>query len=638
MAPQRSGSGLKLRLRSSKDLRCGEHPWEKERTVLRDKPKEVGLPSGQRDGGVRLPVLSLFGFALVALGLVLALVKVVLPAAAPAAVQASKPLAPALTRHLLLVVVDGLRFDVANDPAKMPHFAAAMQQHASGELLASRVTMTTSAIMGYGTGQPGRFEQIVRNINPDPPAANSWLANAKAQGLTLALVGDPAWSQMFGAHFAQQRLDPKGVAIDVDFNPQTFRDTRELLKQQPNFLVAHFVTPDHQAHAYGVFSQGYRNHIRGYDRELHALLSEVGPEWTVVVTSDHGAMDTGTHGSDTPIQRSCPVFAYGPGVVKGVKLSVPRPQIDLAPTLSLLLGVAPPAHNQGHLIGEWLQLPRPAATLCAHAANVLAYGEAALGEAPLPARSAYAACESGQGDRVQGSRAAVRHVDAALRAATGVTSPRAWLTGAVTCFGLLLLALGVLRRRLLRFLAPGAVLLGVALLMTFWVERLPGSLPNAVRAAAFVLLLLPFAGLLAAPGRFAQWLEAHPTLAPLLLPGLLLVTYTTNTRALAWIGLPIAAVVIVQVGRLAPTSPRLYAVRSRIGWLSFLALLLVIAGLYRAGFAANAVPKEIVTNAALSRVLAAVAVVLWCIYLARSRRRWAVAPDLSAAAPGAGGA
>jgi hypothetical protein len=93
---------------------------------------------------------------------------------------------PALTRHLLLVVVDGLRYDVATDPARMPHFAEAMRQHRSAEILAGRICMTSAAVQNYGTGRRGRFAQIVRNINPDPPAYNSWLKNAADRGLALA--------------------------------------------------------------------------------------------------------------------------------------------------------------------------------------------------------------------------------------------------------------------------------------------------------------------------------------------------------------------------------------------------------------------------------------------------------------------
>ena len=122
---------------------------------------------------------------------------------------------PALTRHLLFLIVDGLRYDIATNPERMPRFAAAMKQHRSADIMAGTVSMTSSAIQTFGSGQRGRLEQIARNINPDPPPFQSWMQNAQARGLTVALVGDRTWSEMYGAHFNEKHLDPPGVAIGV---------------------------------------------------------------------------------------------------------------------------------------------------------------------------------------------------------------------------------------------------------------------------------------------------------------------------------------------------------------------------------------------------------------------------------------
>lgn len=119
-----------------------------------------------------------------------------------------------LTEHVLFVVVDGLRYDVATDARRMPRFAEAMQRHRSAEILAGRISMTSAAVQNYGTGQRGRFAQIVRNLNPDPPPYDSWLQNAAERGRVLALAGDPAWVEMYGPSFRHKLVDPEGVAMD----------------------------------------------------------------------------------------------------------------------------------------------------------------------------------------------------------------------------------------------------------------------------------------------------------------------------------------------------------------------------------------------------------------------------------------
>ena len=153
----------------------------------------------------------------------------------------------ALTKHLLFVIVDGLRYDIATDPERMPHFAEAMRSHRSAEILAGPVSMTSSAILTFATGQRGRLEQVARNINPDPPPYESWMQNARERGLSVALVGDRTWTEMFGPYFSELRQDPPGVAMEHDFNDKTFRDAREILAHAPNAMVLHFVTPDHRA-------------------------------------------------------------------------------------------------------------------------------------------------------------------------------------------------------------------------------------------------------------------------------------------------------------------------------------------------------------------------------------------------------
>jgi len=53
---------------------------------------------------------------------------IVAPAPAPAHVKARPAVGTRLAKHILFVVVDGLRYDIATDPARMPHFARAMRE------------------------------------------------------------------------------------------------------------------------------------------------------------------------------------------------------------------------------------------------------------------------------------------------------------------------------------------------------------------------------------------------------------------------------------------------------------------------------------------------------------------------------
>ncbi len=478
------------------------------------------------------------------------------PEEPPASSYQPKLSAP-LTNHLLFVIVDGLRYDVATDPARMPRFSEAMRRHSSGEIWAGRVSMTTSAVLSYGTGQRGQLEQAVRNLNPAAPRVNSWLANARDAGRTVMAVGDPAWGQMFGASFHELRPDPAGVAIDIDFNPQTFRDTRELLKRQPNVLISHFVTPDHQGHAFGIHTERYRAHILDYDRQLSELLGELGPEWTVIVTSDHGATDTGTHGADTPLQRRSPIYAYGPGILPGVKLEEQLDQIDLPGTFAALLGVAAPRESRGHLIAAWLAVPEAqrAAIACEDAERSHAYGRAKFGDARLrqvqESRALCAQPGAAPSQRLTAAATIARFVDTEVEGA-GLTSGRS-----LSVFiAMLLAALGLAwfaarggeAFGFWRVLPGAALLLAVGTFLVLQVERLPGQWPNTVRIAMFAALNLIALMTLVRPLLAARWARKLGSLAPLLVPGLLLASYPANTHPHAFVAVLVTSVVFCVLG------------------------------------------------------------------------------------------
>ncbi len=305
----------------------------------------------------RLAVAALI--ILVAWGTATATFEAVRPSAAIAHVTAriatSPPIAR-LARHVLLVVVDGLRWDVANDRQRMPHFSESLREHTSGDIWAGRISMTSSAVLAYGTGQRGGLDQILENLHPPGAGANSWLENAHRAGRHLMAVGDPAWFHWYGKWLDEFRSDPQGLGIEADFNLRTLRNASELIAKSPDFLAVHCVTPDHQAHAYGVQSLRYSQYIHAFDQTLFDWLGSIGHEWTVIVTSDHGAADSGTHGTDTDVQRKCPIFAYGPGIRQNLHLARALDQVELPGMLAALLGVRSAEQGRGLALIDWLDL------------------------------------------------------------------------------------------------------------------------------------------------------------------------------------------------------------------------------------------------------------------------------------------
>lgn len=90
---------------------------------------------------------------------------------------------------------------------------------------------------------------------------------------------------------------------------------------------------------------------RGYHRDrsgdLHVLLE---PHWMTAATGT-------THGTPYGYDAHVPLVLMGPGINPGT-YSERTALLDLAPTLSVLLGVEPPAGSQGRVLTEALARPR----------------------------------------------------------------------------------------------------------------------------------------------------------------------------------------------------------------------------------------------------------------------------------------
>lgn len=574
-------------------------------------------------------------FSLALAGLLVAVVLagvlgIVLPTRAPAAFQSPPATHGRVATRLMLVIVDGLRWDVANDPARMPEFSRAMREEAAGELWAGRVSMTTSAVLTIGTGQRGGFEQIVRNLDARPPPFESWLVTAKERGLTVMSVGDRAWGQMFGRALSERRVDPDGVAIDVDFNPITFADGRELRARNPDVLIVHFVTPDHQAHAYTVPSRRYAEHIRGFDADLFRFLRENDPSWTVVVAGDHGAADSGTHGADVPIQRRTVLFAQGPGVARGARLGSVD-QADLAGTLAVLLGLPTPAHSRGHVLLDMLDLDAEAETrlACTDAARARAFALA----------SGVDVSASAGGCTPESARQLVARVDRAMDARSGLSSPGVpWLilVSVLLGFATALVAAG---RARVREIVAGASILGLGVLLTWGVERLPGSMPRNARIVLFVLGNLPALLALLVPGRLASFAERRPWLGLAIFPGFLIATYTTNAQPEAYVALVVSSVLVVLIGGLDPARASLRAARAVLHPAHVGLLAVCLVGLFFAGTRTSELYPAWFRKDPRVVLVAAIALLAFTsgVFAARSghRRRFEIALGLGALAIGA---
>jgi predicted AlkP superfamily pyrophosphatase or phosphodiesterase len=141
---------------------------------------------------------------------------------------------------------------------------------------------------------------------------------------------------------------------------------RWLTKHDPDVVFVYFGATDEAGHATGPLSPAYDRALLAQDAHLGRLLAAIdarrtdprrsAEHWTVLVTTDHGHLDTGGHGGDSRAEREVFVVLAEPGRTDGTRLDSPR-LIDIAPTVLDRLGI--PVDPAWGLQGRILPRPGP---------------------------------------------------------------------------------------------------------------------------------------------------------------------------------------------------------------------------------------------------------------------------------------
>ncbi|MEU6200033.1 alkaline phosphatase family protein [Streptomyces sp. NPDC047061] len=118
---------------------------------------------------------------------------------------------------------------------------------------------------------------------------------------------------------------------------------RWLTEHDPDLLFVYFGATDEAGHATGPLSAAYDDALLAQDAHLGRLLAAIdargsGERWTVLVTTDHGHLDSGGHGGDTRAEREVFVILAEPGATGATLLDSPR-LVDIAPTVLDRLGI-----------------------------------------------------------------------------------------------------------------------------------------------------------------------------------------------------------------------------------------------------------------------------------------------------------
>ena len=331
------------------------------------------------------------------------------PGAATAHLAAPLVTAPATSappRNVLLISLDTLRarqlglYGYARDTT--PHLDREFSQ--SGVIVERAYTQGTNTILGHVAMLGGMLPSTVvdeeRGLAPHAPVAATLAENLRANGYRTAaftenalLVGHAGFRRGFDVYDENKELDFKQTGAGLI--RETFdRGLRWLAshRDEPTFLFLHTYQVHHPYFTVAPFDarfpsppdadmatrerDAYDRSLAHTDAEVRRLLDRID-EWgltertLVIVTSDHGE-EFGEHGrryhgptAHDEVLR-VPLLLRAPGLLPaGVRRSGPAALVDLAATVSDLLGLEAPEETQGlSLAGHLIDgSPLPARSL-----------------------------------------------------------------------------------------------------------------------------------------------------------------------------------------------------------------------------------------------------------------------------------
>lgn len=313
---------------------------------------------------------------------------------------------------MVYIVVDALRFDFAlydlpqSLGQRLSAPASLSKQQQRGQLfqfVADPPTVTMQRLKALTTGGLPTFAEFSTNLGGASVEDDSWirLLNKtpwQSRGLAgrsqAAFVGDDTWADLYPTEFTTALPYPSFNTRDldtvdngclqhiphlmdhlrgIDANAATNNNTTTSSLAY-EVLIVHFLGVDHVGHTYGPHNQHMDAKLRQMDDALAEILDRLDASMechAALIMGDHGMTADGNHGGGTEEETHAALFvqmssACGKSRHTDWHLeSVRRSelvqqefgeinQIDLVPTISLLLGIPIPYANLGSLVPSFM--------------------------------------------------------------------------------------------------------------------------------------------------------------------------------------------------------------------------------------------------------------------------------------------
>ncbi|EDN92877.1 hypothetical protein SS1G_08742 [Sclerotinia sclerotiorum 1980 UF-70] len=269
----------------------------------------------------------------------------------------------------VVVIVDALRYDFAvpfaGDDSQAFHNAlpflyetARREPHNAFLLpfIADPPTTTLQRLKGLTTGTLPTFVDAGSNFAGTAIEEDNLLGQLKDAGKKIVHLGDDTWTALFPGYFEpniSRAYDSLNVwdlhTVDNGVTEHIMPLLENEKKADWDVMFAHYLGVDHAGHRYGPNHPAMTSKLQQMDIMIRGLVDKLDDDTLLVIMGDHGMDGKGDHGGESDDEVEAALWMYSkkgifgrtdPTFVTPPQNAKTRPvnQIDLVPTLALLLG------------------------------------------------------------------------------------------------------------------------------------------------------------------------------------------------------------------------------------------------------------------------------------------------------------
>ncbi|KAL4714930.1 hypothetical protein ACJJTC_003081 [Scirpophaga incertulas] len=216
--------------------------------------------------------------------------------------------------------------------------------------MADPPTTTFQRIKALVTGSLPTFVDASSNFAAMELHEDNIIDQVTKNGHKAVLLGDDTWSRLMPGRWLRSHALYSFHTWDLD-TVDTEVDLKiydELMKDDWDILVAHYLGVDHAGHRYGPNHPEMSRKLDETNERIKKIVEILPHDSVLYIVGDHGMTETGDHGGESKAERTAAWFAYytkGFGATANIGMEVQ--QTDLAPTLSAAMGRPPPAPSLG---------------------------------------------------------------------------------------------------------------------------------------------------------------------------------------------------------------------------------------------------------------------------------------------------